>query len=346
MYGHEALLDRLGSSLAIGRFPQVSLFTGPAGVGKQRVALWVGQGLLCEGGPGAPCGSCAPCRQVRKLTHPDLHWFVPIARPKATDPSKQIGEAQELLAAAIADRRAEPKYSSPEGMIGYPIAAIRLLHRIAGLTPYSGKRKVFVLGDADRLVVQQASQEAANALLKVLEEPLEDTVIILTSSRAEALLPTIRSRLVPLRIGRVADSAVERFIHTEMDENASGTALQRRVLSADGSIGQVIAAGDAAGAEADAAAFLETAEAGGGGFARKAFRQQPWAARGAFTDTLDAMALSLRDRLRDATSPGNGKLRRTLEALKKIEATRLAAQGNVNPQLALAVLGRELEELA
>ena len=156
-------------------------------------------------------------------------------------------------------------------MIGYPIAAIRLLHRIAGLTPYSGKRKVFVLGDADRLVVQQASQEAANALLKVLEEPLKDTVIILTSSRPEALLPTIRSRLVPLRIGRVADSAVERFIHTEMDENASGTALQRRVLSADGSIGQVIAAGDAAGEEGGAGGVFLTAEGGGGGGAPDEF---------------------------------------------------------------------------
>ncbi len=211
VYGHDDLLNRLGGSIATGRFPQVALFTGPRGAGKQRVALWVAQGLLCAAGGGNPCGACSSCRHAAELIHPDLHWFVPIPRPQVADAKKQIDAAEELLAGIMAERRAEPLYSPTDGMLGYPIAAIRLLHRIVAVSPFSARCKVIVLGDAERLVVQEASPEAANALLKVLEEPPADTTIILTAERPDRLLPTVRSRLVPLGIRRVSDEAVESF---------------------------------------------------------------------------------------------------------------------------------------
>ncbi len=73
IYGHEALMDRLAGSLASGRFPQAAALTGLPGVGKQRLALWIAQGMLCERGPGVPCGTCGACRRVLGLNHPDLH---------------------------------------------------------------------------------------------------------------------------------------------------------------------------------------------------------------------------------------------------------------------------------
>jgi len=76
------------------------------------------------------------------------------------------------------------------------------------------------VGDADRLVAQESSLEAANTLLKVLEEPPKDTFLVLTSSVPEALLPTIRSRLVAVRVGRLRDSEVERFLIEQVNTPA------------------------------------------------------------------------------------------------------------------------------
>src|SRR5574341_876247 len=248
VYGHEPLLNRLEGALTSGRFPQAALFVGPPGMGKQRLARWVAQGLLCDRGPGRPCGECGSCHQVLGLSHPDLHWFVPVVRPKASDPEKQVEEVETLLAEAMADRRANPLYGPPDGMASHPLASIRLLQRRINLKPYQGARKVVILANAERLVVQEGSQEAANALLKVLEEPPADTFLILSAREAQALLPTIRSRLVPVRVGGVGDAVVRRFLSAEVRAAPKGAALEQRVLLAEGSIGRALAAGGGTGA--------------------------------------------------------------------------------------------------
>ena len=81
LYGHESLLTRLDGTIATSRFPQAVLLTGPAGVGKQRLALAIAEALFChdEGRRGEDYKTS---RQVRELIHPDLHWFVPIVSPK------------------------------------------------------------------------------------------------------------------------------------------------------------------------------------------------------------------------------------------------------------------------
>ncbi len=138
LYGHEPLVSRLAGAVASARFPQATLFVGPPGVGKQRVALWAAQALLCEAEESRPCGECLACRQVLGLSHPDLHWFVPILRPKVTDPNKQVDEAASLLAEAMAARRENPLYGPPEPMASHPLASIRLLQRRVALKPFQG----------------------------------------------------------------------------------------------------------------------------------------------------------------------------------------------------------------
>lgn len=339
-------MNRLGGTIASGRFPQAALFVGPPGVGKQRLALWVAQGLLCEAGPGAPCNECGSCRRVVGLVHPDLHWFVPIPRPKAGDPDKQVDEAEEILGGVMQERRQDPLWQRPEGMVSHSLASVRLLHKRVWVTPFAGSRKVFIVGDAERLVVQEASQEAANALLKVLEEPPADTTLILTAADPEGLLPTIRSRLVTLRVPRVADEDVRRFLTQELDPPLEGTALQRRSLLAGGSVGRALAAEEASdGPDGRAAALLEATARGPEAWAAEALGQPPWAARGDFTALLDALAVKLRAGLEEAANGQDARLQGRLEALRRVEETRAAAQGNANPQIALAVLAGDLERL-
>jgi len=345
IYGHRSLLDRLGGALASSRFPQATLFVGAPGVGKQRVALWVAQGLLCEAGAGPPCGTCNACRQVDGLGHPDLHWFVPIPRPKAGDPDKQVDEARESVGQAIEERRSGI-WQRPDGLSSHALASVRLLQRSVWLTPFAGERKVFVLGDAERLVVQQASQEAANALLKVLEEPPSDTTVILTASDPHALLPTIRSRLVTIRVPRVTDDDVRAFLTGELDPPLKGKTLEQRTLLAEGSVGRALRGlGDAQGPERAAGALLDAIRQGAASWLPLVLAQPPWSARGEFTSRLDALAVALRRELEDSVAHQTPDTRRRMEALRRVEATREAAQGNVNPQLALATLAGELERL-
>ena len=345
IYGHRDILNRLGSAIASGRFPQSALLVGSRGIGKQRLALWIAETLLCDRSGDRPCEECESCRLAHGLGHPDLHWFVPITRPKAGDPDKQVAEARDLLGEAIGERR-DGLTPPVGGMTSHPLASIRLLQRTAVMKPFRGARKVIVLGDAERLVVQEASQEAANALLKVLEEPPANLTLILTAAEPQALLPTIRSRVVPIRVGRVADGDVAAFLRAE-DRPADAAALERRVLLAAGSIGQALWSDDRGRtAERAAASFLESVRAGTRRRSEAALGQAPWSARGGFSEMLDALAVTLRGEAQHEAQAGNtGSLEQRVRAMRRVEEIRADAAGNLNPQLALAVLARDLEAL-
>jgi DNA polymerase-3 subunit delta' len=281
---------------------------------------------------------------VLGLAHPDLHWFVPIQRPKAGEPDRQVEEAAELLSEAMAARREEPLYRSADGMASHPIASARLLLRRASLTPVQGGRKVFVVGEADRLVPQEGSSDAANALLKFLEEPPADTWIVLTTTEPERVLPTIRSRAVPLRLTRLPDSLLREFAERSWPAAPKGEALDAVVRRADGAIGRLLEGGEGAGKAAqDARALLDAVASGSGARFERSLKQPPWSARGAFTDMLDALAVELAGRARE--SAPHGKSAPFVAALERVQAARSEAQGNVNPQLLLASLAGELSEV-
>src|SRR6266853_1271535 len=206
LYAHEGIRHRLVGAIASGRLPQALLFEGPTGVGKQRLALWLAQALMCEAGLGEGCGKCQHCKLVLNLSHPDVHWFVPLElSKKGGDADKQVELVEEALGEEMAARRQQPLYQPPSGLASHGIAAVRLLLRRLVLTPAMGRRKVFVIGDAERLVPQTGAEAAANALLKALEEPPADTVLILTTAAPDALLPTILSRVVRVRVGRLGE---------------------------------------------------------------------------------------------------------------------------------------------
>jgi len=356
LFGHKDARERLGAALRAGRLPQVLLVTGSEGVGKQRFALWVAQLLLCDQpAEGEPCGRCRACHQVLGIVHPDLHWFVPIPRPKAGEADRQVDEAEQSLIDALALRREQPFHPVADGMAFHPLASVRLLLRKAALKPVlepgiggGSGRRVFVLGEADRLVPQEASQEAANALLKFLEEPPANTWVVLTTTEAERVLPTIRSRSVGVRLSPVSDHEVRAFLIEVVQPEAGETeALIRLAQGAPGRLAG--AAGEAAGKGGEVAAKAVTeardllsAVRSGGESAKyeRALRQPPWSARGGFTDLLDALAIELITEAR--TAPSLERTEALLTALARVETAREQAQGNVNPQLLLADLAAEL----
>jgi DNA polymerase III subunit delta' len=357
LVGHHETRRRLVEATRKDRLPQVLVLAGPPGVGKQRLALWLGQLVFCPVAGDDPCGSCRSCRMVASLAHPDLHWFIPIARPKASEVDKQIEEASQAITAVLDERRSQSLYGPVDGMASHGIASVRLLLRRASLTSVEGGPRVFIIGEADRLVSQESSPEAANALLKMLEEPPPGSLFVLTTVDAERLLPTIRSRSVLLRVGGVGEVDVREFLATHLRPVPPASELDRRVARAEGSIGRALSAGDESGkAQRAASQLLEAVLAGPGPSLEQALKQAPWSARGDFTAMLDALAEALSDAAREslgekAHRPVPAGLKRygppdrLLKAMEHVAEAREAAWGNVNPQLLLAVLSEELAEV-
>ena len=343
LYGHEGIRNRLVGAVASGRLPQALLFEGPSGVGKQRLALWLAQAMLCEGergkGNGEGCGICQPCKMILNLSHPDVHWFVPVEiTRKGADADKQVELVQDALVEEMAARRQQPLYQAPSGLASHGIASVRLLARQLYLTPALARRKVFIIGDAERLVPQRANPEAANALLKALEEPPPDTWFVLTSSQPDALLPTIVSRVVRVRVARVPDSVLTEFAQRELGNAAQGNVAQL-VTASEGCVGRLLALAGAEGPgnDAPAEAFLQATRGSGAAPYAVALAQQPFQARGGFTELLDGLLT----RLRAEARAGKGT-QAVVAAISRVLDARAMAQGNVNPQLLAAVLADEI----
>ena len=357
LIGHQATRQRLAQAVRSGRLPQVLLVSGPAGAGKLRLGLWLAQLVLCQQPGDEPCGTCRPCLLVAGLSHADVHWLVPIPRPKASDPDKQVDEAGQAIAGVFEERRGNPLYGPADGMATHGMASVRLLQRQASLTSVEGGPRVFIIGEADRLIAQESSPDAANALLKLLEEPPPGSVFVLTTVEPRLLLPTMRSRAVSLRLGRLTDTEVSGFLQTHLRPALSAKQLSQRVARAEGSIGCALSGGDESDkAQQAAQQWLEAVLAGPGQSLERALKQPAWAARGEFTAMLDAVAETLGEAARGTLgqpvrrpvppallryrSPGP-----LLQAMEHVADAREAAWGNVNPQILLAVLGEELAEV-
>ena len=274
------------------------------------------------------------------IEHPDLHWIVPVERPKSGDQDRQVEEAADRIGDQLVQRREKGRWGPAEGLAAHGVASAHLLLRRAALTPVQSKKKVFIVGEANRLVPQESSPEAANALLKFLEEPPADTIVVLTATEPEQVLPTIRSRAVQLRLAPLPDAQVREFVTGTLGDDVSDADIR----GAAGAIGRLAAPVDASEKAAKGArAIADAVRSGGGAAYERVLAQAPWQARGAFTDLLDALAVELSQDVRKGMPREAAAA--AVAALARVQAAREQAQGNVNPQLILAALADEMSDI-
>lgn len=188
------ILARLVRLRDRGRLAQPLLLVGPEGSGKEGTALEFARLLNCAGpercSDGQPCESCV---KTASFQHPDIRWIGPA--PAAIDEN----DVRDMLDAKLAEPFARPAESATAQVnIGDPEhpgpLTVRSLIRFLRVRAFQGPWKVAVVADAQRM-----NTAAANAFLKTLEEPPADTVIMLTTTGTEGMLPTILSRCQKVR---------------------------------------------------------------------------------------------------------------------------------------------------
>lgn len=209
--GQDKVVGVLKRALQQNKIANSYLFYGPEGVGKFTTALYLGMAVNCHAVmEKRPCGVCPSCRKFLSYTHPDLIYIFPFPKESGKSDVTIDGEIKSGKILQEYEEYIQNKIETPwneyffSKNIGIRIASIRMLeHRIL-LSPNEGNFKICIIEHADTMTTQ-----AANAFLKTLEEPPEDTIIILTTAKRNLLLPTIISRCQQLQFYPVPRSKIE-----------------------------------------------------------------------------------------------------------------------------------------
>jgi len=236
--GQDEAKRRLLDMVAEGRLPHAMLLCGPQGAGKMALALAFASYLLCQNheGNSDSCGTCRQCLMVNKLEHPDLHFTYPtIKTPSMGSDHKPVSddfaaEWRHMLAGGAyfsMDQWMNEIGAENQQAIITAGESDDLLHKLS-IKSSQGGYKVSIIWQPERM-----NGECANKLLKLLEEPPEQTVFIMVSNEPEKLLETIRSRTQRIDIKKIDDASVERALLEKC--GIEGEAAHRLARLANGS---------------------------------------------------------------------------------------------------------------
>lgn len=217
LVGNSSAKQTLERLIANGRLPNSLLFTGPDGVGKRQFALEIARITICGSrtDDGEACGDCAHCKRIGEAN-------IPAVTDKNKDDFKTVFFTNHRDVASV---------------VPYKnfilVDAIRDLEKEANYRPFEAKARFFIIDNAEKM-----NDNAANALLKTLEEPPATSYIFLITSRPDSLLPTIRSRCQTLRFAPVATDDIEQFLVTTREYSHHEASLAARL--ARGQLGRAV----------------------------------------------------------------------------------------------------------
>lgn len=217
----------LARSYTAGRVASTYLFHGREGLGDWPLAVEFAALLNCAG-PVAdteepsicyPCGACPACRSIRNLNHEALHFVVPIGKHSKDE------EAIDLTNEVLEQKRQEPlRLLDSSAATNIPISLAREVKKNLSRRGAEGVTRVVVFYQMEKM-----RTSSADALLKLIEEPPRDTVIILTAERPEALLPTIQSRSQRIRLERPPEQLTIDYLQAAYDLSETQARLVTRI---------------------------------------------------------------------------------------------------------------------
>lgn len=174
--GHKDIINYIRNAVTENKVSHAYILNGERGSGKKMLANLFATTLLCEKQGPDPCNACHSCHQAESGNHPDI---IRVTHEKPSTIS-------------VDDIR-------------------RQVNEDIQIKPYQGPYKIYIIAEADLMTVQ-----AQNALLKTIEEPPAYVVIFLLTENAEALLPTITSRCVMLKLRNIKDTLIRKYLMETM----------------------------------------------------------------------------------------------------------------------------------
>ncbi len=254
--GQDEVKQRLRQMVAEERVPHALMFCGPQGSGKMALALAFASYLLCGNrADGDSCGGCQQCLMAERLSHPDLHFSYPVIRPSGTGSEHKM--SSEDFAAEWREMLLQGPYFTMDKWLAAMGAANQqalmgvgesdLLLKRLSLKSSQGGYKVVVMWLPERM-----NGECANKILKLLEEPPQQTVFVMVCEEPGRLFDTIRSRAQRIDIRRIDDGAIERAL---VERRGIDAEAARRLARAAG--GSWLAALDELDADSEKRQFLD-----------------------------------------------------------------------------------------
>jgi DNA polymerase-3 subunit delta' len=236
--GHQSFKDQLVRAVDNGKVAHAQLFNGPKGSANLALALALASYLNCENRSEDSCGNCSSCHKMKKLIHPDLHFSFPVAAnhkwsktedvvsqnflPEWRDSlSKNIHLTLEEWMEAIGAENKQGNISKEESR--------QIISKLS-LKAFEGKFKILIIWLPEFL-----HPFAANAILKILEEPPTSTIFLLVSNDSEKLISTILSRVQYHTIPKYSDSETTQFLESQGIEP---NLLKEIVRASDGDLSQ------------------------------------------------------------------------------------------------------------
>lgn len=237
--GHDSVKSRIRTLIDNDKIPHALLLEGPVGIGKFAMARATAQYIHCENRrDGDSCGCCPSCLQHQSFNHIDTHFVFPVVKktkPKKSFSDDYIDEWREFLQenpymdfeqwlVALDNANAQP--------VIYVDESEELIRKL-NFTSHSAKYKVVLMWLPERM-----NAECANKLLKLIEEPYEDTKFILVSNNSQEILPTIYSRTQRIEMKRLSDdilanSLVEKYSVDYQDAMAVAHIADGNMIAAE-----------------------------------------------------------------------------------------------------------------
>ncbi len=209
--GHSDTISSLRALADGGRIPHAMLLTGISGIGKFRVARAFAQYIHCHNRKdGDSCGVCPSCLQHQRHNNPDLHFIYPIvSKEKRRVSTDYIDEWKEMLNdwSYMPPEKWNDIISAGNSQPAILVAESEEIIAKASLSAFQENYKIFLIWLPEKM-----RPEAANKLLKIIEEPFEDTLFILVSNDDSRLLPTIFSRTQRFNMRPLSGNEISRHL--------------------------------------------------------------------------------------------------------------------------------------
>lgn len=196
--GHKREFEFLQNAFVNNRFAHAYLIWGEEGIGKKSFAMEIAKSVLCTTNPFVPCNRCPNCNRIDNFQHPDVKYILPVKHNKKGELSYEDYEKQ------LQNLKENPFNSLQfTGNETIGINDIRSLKGEAKFSPTENNYRFFII-----IGIEKMTDQAANALLKLLEEPPSDVIFLLTTSNLDLMLPTVKSRCQLIRLNQFTDTEI------------------------------------------------------------------------------------------------------------------------------------------